>query len=389
MRNAKRYAIWWCHGRGSLTGKKGVSVPLAIAGNIAGAVASSMDVTMAVIMAVTIAVTTLCSSQVRAQTLIDPHGWLGAGAMFGRACDDCHDDAMTDASGSPRYVAYTLERLSERLSLAGLDGVLASDAGSARQSYVGIASRFGALSLRRLMHVEHLPEQAAFPGPAYWFDAGAEHAPAYTEIRHDLTYVTPALHGLKAAAMVSFGESTYSNKVNRVYGATLGYAHGPVTLSISRQKKSNFIEATGTTPAIDNSARNTMFAANVGLGIATAYSAYSQHKGGSSVRWSDASPYGMLLPPTQSNDSRDVLFGLAIPLESVTVMATHIRHDDRSAANRDATQFAIGMMYTLSKQTDIFATYARVKNRTAIGGVLDPVSSPGSAAFNIGLRHSF
>jgi predicted porin len=296
---------------------------------------------------------------------------------------------MTDGSGAPRYVAYTLDRLSERFSLAGLDGVLASDSGSARQSYVGIASRFGALSLRRLMHFEHPPEHAVFPGPAYRFDSGADHAPAYTQVRHDITYVTPALHGLKAAAMVSVGESTHSNEVNRIYGATLGYARGPITLSISRQKKNNLIEATGTTPAVDNSARNTMFAANVGLGIATAYSAYSQRKGSSSVRWSDASPYGMLLAPTQSNNSRDVLLGFAIPIESVTLMASHIRHDDRSAANLDATGFAIGMLYTLSKRTDMFAMYAQIQSRAATGSVLDPVSSPGGAAFNIGLRHSF
>ncbi|MFT5642963.1 MAG: putative porin [Janthinobacterium sp.] len=319
---------------------------------------------------------------VQAQTLSDPYGWPDAAALFERACDDCNDGASVVTSRKRRHHAYGMDRW----TLVNLDDAQPIDPGSvfARQSYVGIVSKFGALTLSSLQlfaHLpEHRPESAGLSEQAFGRDRYA-----YTEKRHDIAYVTPRLHGLSAGAMYSFAESTHSNAVNRVYGATLGYARGPFTLGISRQKKSNLIGASSAAPRVDNSARDTLFSANVNFGFATAYAAYGRHAGSSNVRWSDTYPYGTLLLPTNSADSHDGLVGLAMPFgATTTLMVSHIRHDDRSLANRDAAQFAIGITHALSRQTDFFAAYARIKNNAA-----DTNAGVGGAALNFGLRHAF
>jgi hypothetical protein len=57
-------------------------------------------------------------------------------------------------------------------------------------------------------------------------------------------------------------------------------------------------------------------------------------------------------------DSRDWLIGISVPFGASSVFASYIRKDDRSAANRDASQAAIGYSYAMSKRTNLYASYS-------------------------------
>ena len=208
--------------------------------------------------------------------------------------------------------------------------------------------------------------------------------------RHDsaIDYVSPTLHGLSVRAIYRFSEAPFSSAANRSYGATLGYARGPVTLSLSNQRKRNLIETA--VPGVDNAARDTLVAANVHVGAVSAYAALGQHKGGSSMSWSDATPYGAMLLSAPSTDTRDVLLGFGLAYGSTVLMISHGRRDDRNAANLDLTRFAIGITHRWSRQTDFYAVYAKISNTSGNTAPPGRTIDPGRAgAFNIGLRFGF
>ncbi|MES2740249.1 MAG: porin [Pseudomonadota bacterium] len=259
-----------------------------------------------------------------------------------------------------------------------------------RQWYVGRDSRLGAQSLDRHYRLTYLN----FTEVADPFKGGmSANLAHYSGERYDHTvkYVSPRLRGLSASAMYSYGEAPYSNWYRRAYGGTLGYANGLLTLSVAHQRKRNVAEATGSAPAADLSARSSLVAANMRVGAATAYAAYGRSQGDSGLPWDSANPYGALALSTPSTDSRDVLMGLSIPYGATTLMASFIRKDDHHLANRDASQIALGMTYSMSRRTDLYAAYAKIKNRHGAAYSVGQPGEPGrgDSAVNVGVRHAF
>jgi predicted porin len=104
-----------------------------------------------------------------------------------------------------------------------------------------------------------------------------------------------------------------------------------------------------------------------------------------------SNPYGAVAMSTPSTDSRDVLFGVALPAGAATWLASYIRKDDRSVLNRDAHQIAVGLSYRLSPRTDVYSSFAKIRNSN--GGaytIFYTGDTPhGDRSINIGLRHAF
>jgi predicted porin len=215
----------------------------------------------------------------------------------------------------------------------------------------------------------------------------------YTSRRYDNTikYVTPTLRGLSAAALYSVGETRYSSVTNKAYGATVGYADGPVTLSVAYQRKYSMIDATAVVPAADNSARNTLVTANFNFGPAIAYVGYGHNKGQDSSAWDLDNPYGAMAQNNPSTDSRDALIGVAVPRGVITYLASYIHKDDRSPMNQDANQVALGLTYAMSKRTGFYAAYAMIfnKNGAAYTVANEGERGRGNSAITVGLRHAF
>ncbi len=314
---------------------------------------------------------------------------IDTGMAAGRACANCPVNNV--AAGSRA-------RMQEREALGGdlatvftLEPGVRNDSGRAgegRQTYVGLDSRLGALTLGR----QTMPAYLGFT-PAELADPFRGSTADYSGQRYDNTvqYLSPRLRGLSASAIYSYGEAPYSNWYRRAYGGTLGYTNGLFQLSVAHQRKRNVVEATGTAPAADLSARSSLVAANLRVGAATAYAAYGSTQGDSGVPWDSANPYGALALSTPSTDSRDVLMGLSMPYGAATLMASFIRKDDRNLANRDASQVAVGMSYSMSRRTDLYAAYAKIKNHNGAAYAVGRVGEPGrgDSALNVGLRHAF
>jgi predicted porin len=73
------------------------------------------------------------------------------------------------------------------------------------------------------------------------------------------------------------------------------------------------------------------------------------------------------------------------------VLASFIHKNDKTARDQDANQWALGYRYALSKRTDLYTAYARIKNKNGasytVGNAIEAGS--GDKALNLGIRHTF
>ncbi len=343
------------------------------------------------------------AAQTAAQTQV--YGLLDAGVVAERGCGGACAHTRLDsgiASGSRLGVRGREELGGGTAAVYTLEAGMLNDSGGAdqngklfgRQAYVGLDGPLGMVTLGRQYNLvyETLIDVA---DPFHGGMAGsAANLVSYTTQRYDNTikYQSPRSRGgWTGAAIYSFGESPYNSKLNRAYGATIGYANGAATLRITHQRKDNLLDANGTTPAVDQSASNTLVAANLDFGRFVAYAAYGHSRGDGSSPWDMSNPYGAVVQSMPSNNSRDVLLGIAVPMGATTWLASYIHKDDRGGANRDADQFAVGASYALSRRTGFYASFARIQNRNGAGYTVGNASSAGHGdrAITVGLRHAF
>lgn len=187
-------------------------------------------------------------------------------------------------------------------------------------------------------------------------------------------------------------ESTGAAPSNRAWGISVGLERGGIMLRVAHQNKNVAKVAPAMVLGNTLAAKNSIIAANVQVGIAKVYAAYSASRGwGTSPLWNPDNPYGAALAATPSTDSRDKLVGVAVPFGETTLLASFIRKNDRDLANHDADQLALGATYAVSRRTDFYTTWSLTKSRSISGTAIDSSVMPGSMnrAINIGMRHSF
>jgi predicted porin len=235
-----------------------------------------------------------------------------------------------------------------------------------RQVYVGLSGDIGSLTLGR----QYSPYYKVLRDVADPFAAGlagraGNIMATNTRVNNMVEYVTPSFAGFSADLAWGLGGVADDAAKNRNLGAAVGYANGPVVVKLAHHQTNN---ATAT-----DKTSNTMLAGSYNFGVALATLGYAVNKG------------------TGTADSKDLIAGVSVPLGSSTLLASYIRHDDRTVANRDANQWALGYSYRLSKRTDLYAAYARISNSNGatftVGNATD--TGTGDKAFNLGVRHSF
>lgn len=332
------------------------------------------------------------------------YGVVDAGVVLQRGCQgNCPGTRLSPgvAEGS-RIGIRGREPLGkgDTVAIFTLEGGVENDTGRSedgrllgRQAWVGLESSWGALTLGRQYNLQY-EALAEVADPFHGGLTGtATNLMGYTLKRYDnaVKYRSPAGRRWQAGAIYSFGESDFSTARNRAYGAMLGYADGTFNLRIAHQRKNNPLEAAGVAQPVDLSARNTLVAANVNLGMATVYAAYSVNRGIGSSPWDPANPVGALALPSTSPDSRDMLAGVSVARGRATYMFSVIRKNDRSPLNQDADQAAVGMSYSLSRRTALYASFSHIRNRHGASYTAGTATErgKGSRAIAFGMRHAF
>ncbi len=97
-------------------------------------------------------------------------------------------------------------------------------------------------------------------------------------------------------------------------------------------------------------------------------------------------------------DAASYQFGMHYRIGAGRVMASVARQNDRSASDSDATLFALGYDYNLSKRTDVYAVVANIQNQNDGQYTPGTANAPGgftrtpgetSRAVQLGVRHRF
>lgn len=203
-------------------------------------------------------------------------------------------------------------------------------------------------------------------------------------------YYTAEPNSVPAGAAFGFPDNDALAGQDRSWGMSVGVEYGQLTLRGAHQNRHvtdiRLFDQTG----VNFDAKNSLAAANYRMAWGTAYAAYSASRGwGSSPLYNPDNPYSANIAGTASNDSRDMLAGVAVPLSrSTTFLASYIHKNDRELANRDANQIAIGASYTVSRRTDFYAAYSHIKNINS-ASYLDVGGRSASSAINVGMRHAF
>jgi len=234
----------------------------------------------------------------------------------------------------------------------------------ARQSYVGLSSNWGSLTLGRQYTPHYLALNDIDPFGTGLAGNSQNLIPSVTRMNNTIKYSSPTWSGFVGELAYGFGEVPGDTTALRQIGASVGYVNGPLYTKIAYQSIEN---ATGT-----DKARNTMAVGKWDFGLLVASLGYNETKG-------------------IGADSRQWIAGASIPFGASTFLVSYIDNNDRNPANNDATQWALGYTYAMSKRTNLYASYARINNDNGAAFTVGNASElgTGNQAFNIGFRHQF
>lgn len=260
-----------------------------------------------------------------------------------------------------------------------------------RQIFVGLKNTsYGALTFGRQYSAMNNavagidPFSGGLAGSAFnLMSAGSKGVPSggsgAGRINNAIKYSAPTVGGFSGEFTYGLGEVAGNNSANRQLDGSVGYVTGPISLILAHNRVEN---ATAT-----STGKVTFLGAKYKLGVAAVSLGTALNKG------SFTGLANIVLP-----DSRDYLVGVSVPVGAGTFLASYINKQDKSGANNDANQVALGYLYALSKRTNMYTSWARMNNtrpNTAlsaggfytVGNALDP--GTGDKAFNIGIRHTF
>lgn len=264
------------------------------------------------------------------------------------------------------------------------DGTSAT-AGAAfsRLSYVGLEGGFGAVRLGK----QNTPIKEALSKIDPFGTGGMVNAITYLggsangigaipeRNPNQVIYITPNFSGFSGEIAYQFGEAEGDNSANRVWGAQLGYANGPLNVQFG-YSDGNTTNAAGVD---QNDLKIALIGATYDFGAVKLHGAYSQKKLESNIGGDDLK-------------IKSGLIGVTVPFGASAIRAEYINNnDDRN--DFDNNVLALSYTYSLSKRTTLYATYARVDNddlsAQGFSGGADVVSGENTSGLAIGIQHNF
>jgi len=127
------------------------------------------------------------------------------------------------------------------------------------------------------------------------------------------------------------------------------------------------------------------------LGAVKGYFGYAINKGVNSAPLNNPLALFGGAAPVASTDSRDLLLAVARPWGANTVVASYVRKDDRTRFDQDAQQMGIAYTYAFSRRSDLYTSFARIRNQhgAAYTEGNSEEAGTGDRQFTLGLRHRF
>jgi predicted porin len=243
-----------------------------------------------------------------------------------------------------------------------------------RQAHGDLTGAFGALSAGRqyslgfnnLATID--PFGAGFAGQANNVSAAGLYLvdPSGIRLNNSVIYSTPNAAGFTGSVEASFGEQTGNWQANRETGGGLNYAAGPAYAGVTYYDLSN---SSG-----NGSAKKVLT-----VGGTYDFGVVKIHGLGQSVTG------------TSTLDYRSFMAGVTVPIGQAQILASYVHHDDRTAADLNASQFGVGVLYALSKRTSVYSSAARIQNRNGAAFLVGNATATGTGdkSFDVGIVHNF
>lgn len=193
--------------------------------------------------------------------------------------------------------------------------------------------------------------------------------------------------GFSGDLMYVAGEVAGDAAAQRAVGGSFGYTKGPLNARLAFHLRNNDTALVKT----NEDARNLLLGANYDFGPAKGFFGYGVNKGLNSSPLNNTSAVFSSAIPVASTDSADLLLGASVPFGLSTVVATYVRKDDKTVRNQDAQQLGVAYVYAFSKRTDVYTSYALIRNRNGASYTEGNSEEPGTGnrQFTTGLRHRF
>jgi len=236
-----------------------------------------------------------------------------------------------------------------------------------RQAHGDLTGAFGAISAGRQYSLGFNNLSTIDPfGTGFAGQVNNIVDPSGIRLNNSATYSTPNLGGFTASAEIAFGEQTGNWEANRETGAGLTYASGPAYVGFTFYDVGN---STGTGAA----RKNYLLGGTYDFGVVKVHALAQKSTGPASL------------------DVLDFMAGVTVPVAGGSVMASYIRHNDRTLADKDANQIGVGYLYPLSKRTAVYTAFGRIQNQHGAAFVVGNATDTGTGtkAFNLGVVHNF
>lgn len=189
-------------------------------------------------------------------------------------------------------------------------------------------------------------------------------------------YLLPSgLGGLEGGLMYAPDEAgTAANGLHKVFGARIGYAAGPVVVSMATSNTENTLN-----PGVKF--KDSVLGGSYDFGVVKLSAALREFK---------------VISAKQTN----LMVGLVAPLGPGDLKLSYNRADLKGTVGtanigaNDANQFGAGYVYNLSKRSVLYGTYSRITNKGAAtfvvpGGAAVLLGGKSSSGIEFGLRHTF
>ncbi|OZB62556.1 MAG: hypothetical protein B7X31_08775 [Thiomonas sp. 13-66-29] len=278
-----------------------------------------------------------------------------------------------------------------------------------RQAFAGLAGSFGTVSFGRQYSLQFLnennvdPFHTSLPGSTLDISLGNQFPllPKFALIRmnQSVVYSTPNLSGFTGSASYSFAPlaagtvptaSGPGSNVTRSMGLNGQYANGPIMAGLNYTRMTD-VFANPTSLVNDGALKLWQVYGSYDFGVAKISGIYAKanadYSSGSNKYW---------------------LLGATIPVGPGAILASYSQNksDVTTTANPlpagTAKEYSIGYLYSLSKQTSLYTSYAHISNEApsaslagtayTVGDGTDSftgVNGQGSSGFALGIRHQF
>lgn len=191
-------------------------------------------------------------------------------------------------------------------------------------------------------------------------------------VSNAILYTTPTLGGFTADFIYGLGEVIGQTSGSRNIGGSLIYKVGPIVAKMAYNELNN---ATGL-----DSSKNVLVGGIYDAGMLKLHGTYGTSKGLGTV------------------NSSETMLGVTVPFGPHTILGTYIQKDDKTTANKDASQFGLAYTYNFSKRTNLYTSYAKISNENGATYRTFSATAPitgqngavgGTQEINVGVRHTF